>query len=38
MKKAENLHSLLLWNRVNRNQDFARNVKNKQLEESLNNG
>ena len=38
MKKAENLHSLLLRNRVNHNQYFARNVKNKQVEENLNNG
>ncbi len=38
MKKAENLHSLLLRNRVNHNQDLARTVKNKQVEENLNNG
>ena len=38
MKKVENLHSLLLRNRVNHNQDPARNVKNKQVEENLNNG
>ena len=35
--KMENLHLLLLWNRVNHNPDFARIKENKQVAEILDN-
>ena len=38
MKNVENIHSLLLRNRVKHNPNIARIVKNKQEKENLNSG